>query len=204
MRAALTVVLIVASVRAGVAAPGKPKVAPRPPPPIWLGVFDPQLPVHAPWDGEALTPVAHGGVVRVLAPQRGPAAQGDVVIVHPLLRKTATGAVDRGAVAVADFAFDQRDGDDSVIVLPAGTPVAFLAPTRYDELAIRQTLGKVEMLAGVRRALQRLEIATVDLDGDGKADLASTYGCTAWFDGACQSKGQFVLVRRGARWMIVE
>jgi hypothetical protein len=201
---ALAAFLVVASVGSVAGAAPVKRPAPRPIPPIWLGVFDPQLPVHAPWDGEVLAPVAHAGTVRVLAPQTGDAASGEVVVVHPMLRKQATGKVDRGAVALTEFAYDQRDGDDGVIVMPGGTPVAFVAPTRFDSLAIRQVLGKVDMLAGVKRALLRLEIATVDLDGDGKADLASTYGCTAWFDGACQSRGQFVLVRRGARWSIVE
>jgi hypothetical protein len=66
------------------------------PPPVWIGVFAPKLPTHAPWDNAKLTPVAHAGAVRVLAPADGPAASGDVVIVHPLLGKAATGKVDKG------------------------------------------------------------------------------------------------------------
>lgn len=177
---------------------------PAPLPPIWIGVFDPGLPPHAPWDNTRLTPVAHGGAVRVLTPSRGTAASGEVVVVHPLLGKVASGKVERGAVAVADFAFDQRDGDDGVIVLPGGTPVAFVAPSKADAAAVRATLVRTEALAGGRRALDRLELAAIDVDGDGKADVIATYGCAAWFDGACQSRGQFVLARRGARWAIVE
>jgi hypothetical protein len=171
---------------------------------LWIGVFDPKLPAHPPWDNARLTPVVHGGAVRVLAPDRGPAASGDVVVVHPLLGRSAAGKVDKGAVVLSEFAFDQRDGDDGVIVLPGGTPVAFLAPSKADVAAVRAALVRTEALAGVRRALDGLELGAIDVDADGKADVIATYGCTTWFDGACQSRGQFVLVRRGGRWTIVE
>jgi hypothetical protein len=194
---------VAAPVASSIAAPaGKPAAAA--PLPVWIGVFDPKLPVHPPWDHTKLTPVAHGGAVRVLTPETGAAAAGDVVIVHPLLGKAAAGKVDRGVVVLADFAFDQRDGDDGVVVLPGGTQVAFVAPSKADVAAIRAVLVRTEALAGVRRALDGLELGAVDVDGDGKADMAATYGCAAWFDGACQSRGQFVLARRGARWVIVE
>ena len=173
-------------------------------PPLWIGVFDPKLPVHAPWRNAQLTPVAHAGAVRVLTPEVGAAASGDVVIVHPLLGKTAAGTVAQGSVALREFAFDQRDGDDGVLVVPAGTPVAFVVPSKADVAVIQATLVRTDALAGVRRALAGLEVAGVDLDGDGKADVVATYGCAAWFDGSCQSKGQFVLTRKGARWAIVE
>jgi hypothetical protein len=171
---------------------------------MWIGVFDPTLPVHAPWDNAKLTPVAHGGVVRVLTPESGPAAAGDVVIVHPLLGKTATGKVEKGTVVLAEFAFDQRDGDDGVIVLPAGTAIAFVSPSKADAVAVGSLLVRTDAIARVRRALGGIELGAIDVNGDGKADVISTYGCTAWFDGACQSRGQFVLARRGARWAIVE
>jgi hypothetical protein len=167
-------------------------------------VFDPKLPAHPPWDNAKLTPVAHGGAVRVLTPDRGPAASGEVVVVHPLLGKTAAGKVDRGAVVLDDFAFDQRDGDDGVLVLPGGTPVAFVAASKADVATVRAILVRTEALAGVRRALDGLELGAVDLDGDGRADVIATYGCTTWFDGACQSRGQFVLIRRAGRWAIVD
>jgi len=185
-----------------VAAPAS-KPAPKPPS-LWLGLFDPKLPAHAPWGTGKLTPVAHGGTVRVLTPQTGDAASGDAVVVHALLGKTATGKVDKGQIALADFAFDQRDGDDGVLVFPADAKIAFVEPSKTDVLLIKQTLVRTESLAGVKKALVGIEIAGVDSDGDGKADIAVTYGCNTWFDGACQSHGQFVLQRRGARWLAIE
>ena len=181
-----------------------PKPAASSPLQVWLGVFDPKLPAHAPWDNAKLTPVAHGGSVRVLTPAAGSAASGDVVIVHPLLGKTAAGKVDKGVVALAEFAFDQRDGDDGVIVLPGGTQVALVEPSKTEVAAIKALLVRTEALAGVRRSVDGLELGGVDVDADGKADVVVTYGCAAWFDGSCQSRGQFVLARRGARWAIVE
>jgi hypothetical protein len=173
-------------------------------PPLWIGVFDPKLPVHPPWDNAKLTPVPHAGAVHVLAPGSGPAADGDVIVVHPILGKASGGKVEHGAVALADFVFDQRDGDDGVLVLPGATKVAFIEPSKADVAAIRAILGKTDALAGVRRALAGLELAAIDIDGDRKADVVATYGCAAWFDGSCQSKGQFFLARRGARWAILE
>jgi hypothetical protein len=171
---------------------------------MWIGVFDPGLPVHPPWTNAKLTPVAHGGVVRVLRSANGAAASGDVVIVHPLLGKIATGTVDRGTVTLSEFAFDQRDGDDGVLVLPGGTTVAIVTASKQDVAAISALLVRSDALAGVRRALAGIELGAIDVDGDGKADAVTTYGCTAWFDGSCQSRGQFVLARRGARWTIVD
>jgi hypothetical protein len=204
VRVVLATVLLGGVAAAAPAAKPPPPAAKPPPPPVWIGVFDPKLPAHPPWDNAKLTPVAHGGAVRVLTPATGATASGDVLIVHPLLGKTAAGKVDKGAVVLADFTFDQRDGDDGVIVLPASTPVAVVAPSKADAAAIAATLIRTEALAGVRRALAGLELGAIDVDGDGKADLVATYGCTAWFDGSCQSKGQFFLARRGARWAIIE
>ena len=142
--------------------------------------------------------------MRVLASDAGPPPPGDVVVVHPLLGKVATGKLDRGLVALGDFAYDQRDADDGVLVLPGGTQAALVAPSKTDVAAIKATLIRTDTLAGVRRAVDGLELAGVDIDGDGQADIVTTYGCAAWFDGSCQSHGQFVLVRRGARWAIIE
>lgn len=173
-------------------------------PPVWIGVFDPRTGVHAPWDNDKRTPVEHGGTVRVLTPSDGAPATGDVLVLHPLLGKAAPGKVDKGQIALAEFVYDQRDGDDGVVIVPAGTPVAFVALARPDDAAIRAALMKGEALAHVKRALAGLELAGVDLDGDGKPDLATTYGCSAWFDGSCQSKGQFVLTRTAGRWGIMD
>jgi len=204
VRVALAAVLAGGVAAAGPARAAPPAAGKAAPPPLWIGVFDPKVPSHPPWDNPKLTPVAHGGAVRVLTPDHGPAASGDVVVVHVLLGKTAPGKVDRGAVVLSEFAFDQRDGDDGVIVMPAGTPVAFVAASKADVAAVRATLIHTEALTGVRRALDGLELGAIDVDADGKADLIATYGCTTWFNGACQSRGQFVLVRRGGRWTIVE
>jgi len=190
-----------AAVARGAPAGQAAKAAPTP---VWIGVFDPRLPAHAPWGTSKLTPIAHGGVVRVLAPADGPAASGEVVIAHVLLGKTASGTVDRGTVELADFAFDQRDGDDGVVVLPGKTAVAFVAPSAVEASAIKAVLLRTDALAGVRRALAGLELGAIDVDADGKADVAVTYGCATWFDGSCQAHGQFVLARRGTRWVIVE
>jgi hypothetical protein len=198
----LRVRALLAAVALGGVAAAAP--TPRPLPPVWIGVFDPKLPVHPPWDNARLTPVAHAGAVRVLTPPSGAAASGDVVVVHPLLGKIATGKIDKGAVELVDFAFDQRDGDDGVLVLPGNTAVGFVAPSKGDVEVIKATLARTDALAGVRRALAALEVGAVDVDGDGKADVVATYGCTAWFDGSCQSRGQFFLVRRGARWAVLE
>src|SRR3954462_14763073 len=66
------------AVAAKPASTGKPAVAAKPAGaakpglrPPWTGVFDPQLPVHAPWRNAQLTPVAHAGAVRVLTPEAG-------------------------------------------------------------------------------------------------------------------------------------
>jgi hypothetical protein len=193
---------LAAVVLGGVASAAPAPKAPAPP--VWIGVFDPRLPTHPPWDNAKLTPVPHSGAVRVLGPDSGPAAAGDVVIVHPLLGKTAAGKVEQGMVVLAEFAFDQRDGDDGVIVLPGGTAVTVVAPSAADVAAIQGLLVKTDALAGVRRALRGLELAAIDIDGDGKADVVATYGCAAWFDGSCQSKGQFFVVRRGTRWAILD
>lgn len=173
------------------------------PPPLWLGVFDPQLPPHAPWTNTQRTDVPHAGVVRVFAPETGDPATGEVVIVHPLLARRARGAIERGVVAVRDFAYDQRDNNDGVLILPAATPIAFVAPSPADAAAIKAVLLRTDALARVKRALTGLELAGLDTNADGKPDIVTTYGCAAWFDGSCQARGQFVLVRRANRWQLV-
>lgn len=171
-------------------------------PPLWIGIFDPQLPPHPPWTNTQRTDVPHAGVVRVFAPETGDAATGEVVVVHPLLARSARGTVERGVVALRDFAYDQRDNDDGVLVLPAATPIAFVAPSTADTAAIKAILLRTDALARVKRALANLELAGLDTNADGKPDIVTTYGCAAWFDGNCQARGQFVLIRRANRWQL--
>ncbi len=149
--------------------------------------------------------IARGGSVRVLTPSDGsPAANGDVIVVSPLLGAIARGHVDGGKVALPWFVDDARDSDDGVLVLPAGTQARLVVPAKGDEAQIRAALLRDETLAGIKKSLAKLEIGAIDVDGDGRADFAVTYGCSAWNDGSCQSRGQFFLVRHGMRWDEIE
>lgn len=177
------------------------------PPRAWLGTFQP-----APGSGtercsdcakRKIAPCA--GTVRVLTTGDGVAPpEGPVVVVSPLLGVVARGKALHGQVAVAWFDYDTRDGDDGVLVIEGDVPVGLPAATPADARAIEQVILHDETLSGVRRALAGLELGVVDTDGDGAADFAVTYGCNAWWDGQCQSRGQFFLVRRGARWTEIE
>lgn len=170
----------------------------------WIGTFASTAHVACA-DCAAPAVVARGGTVRVLTPSDGaPAATGDVVVVSPLLGAIARGTVVGGAVALPWFVDDARDSDDGVLVLPAGTAVRLVAPTPADDAQIRAALLRDETLAGIKKSLAKLEIGAIDVDGDGRADFAVTYGCSAWNDGACQGRGQFFLVRHGARWDEIE
>jgi hypothetical protein len=74
-----------------------------------------------------------------------------------------------------------------------------------DVAAIQARLLRLDVFGpGVRQALAGMELAGLDLDRDGRADVAATYGCNGWSEGACQSHGQFFLVRRGERWLEIE
>lgn len=188
---------------------GAAQAAPAPKPaPVkaWVGTFDPQTPKKPCTADCKLVPTPHAGVVIVLSPSDGSeAASGDVVVVHPLLGAIASGHVDKSRVTLAQFSYDpNRDGDDGVLVLPGGTPAKLVDASKADVAAIRATLLRDEALAGVRKALNNLEVGAVDIDGDGKADFAVTYGCNGWADGECQSRGQFFLAHRGARWVQLE
>ncbi|HEY1556986.1 MAG TPA: hypothetical protein VGF94_19260 [Kofleriaceae bacterium] len=174
------------------------------PPHAWLGTFRPTVPpVHCA-DCAKRTIAPSAGTVQILTAPDGAAPPADVVIVSPLLGVVARGTQTGGKVAVAWFNFDERDGDDGVLVLPADAPIGLQAPSAADAHAIASVLLHDATLSGVRRALAGLEIGAIDTDGDGAADFAVTYGCNAWWDGQCQSKGQFFLVRRGARWQEIE
>jgi hypothetical protein len=175
-----------------------------PPPRAWLGTFVPKESQPPCGDCQKLAPTARAGAIVVLAPgDGGPAADGDVVAVSPLLGSIARGTIVGGRVAVPWFVFDRRDGATGVLVLPGATKIAFVTPNKADVAMIAQKVQKDE-LENVRKAVSGLEVAAIDIDGDGVADFAVTYGCTQWADGGCQSHGQFFLARRGGRWVEIE
>jgi hypothetical protein len=141
--------------------------------------------------------------VIILAPGDGtPLPEfGDVALVQPLTGMNLVAHVTpHGRVRLPLFAIDRRDGADAVLVLPADSRVAFVAIAPRDVAAIRIVLLRDDVLAGVKRSLVGLELGGVDIDGDHRADFAVTYGCNAWADGACQSKGEFLLMRHGDVW----
>jgi hypothetical protein len=179
------------------------QAAPTKPPDAWIGVFRPDPPGIGPCDCDKPTVVGAAGEVVVLAPGDGTALPelGDVALVQPLTGMNLVEHVTQhGRVRVPLFAMDRRDGADAVLVLPADARVAFVAITPRDTAAIRAALLKDDVLAGVKRSLAGLEIGGVDIDGDHRADYAITYGCNAWADGSCQSKGEFLLARHGDIW----
>jgi hypothetical protein len=173
----------------------------------WIGVFRPDPPGVAPCACDKASVVGASGEVIVLSPGDGAALPelGDVTLVQPLLGMNIVAHVtSHGRAPVRLFAADRRDGDDAVLVLPADVHVVFVTPAPADVLAIRAALMKDEVLSGVRRALVGMEIGAIDVDGDHRADFAVTYGCNAWADGQCQSKGGFLLARRGGVWRELE
>lgn len=175
----------------------------------WLGTFVPADPATSCGDCKGPHVVARAGTVRVLPPAEGAAPEGDVTIASPLLGLVVPGHVDHGKVDLAFFPLDTRDGDNGVIVLPAGTVARFVVIAPADLVAVKETLIRDDALSsGARgiaiRAFKDLEVGALDIDGDGKADIVATYGCNSWGDGACQSHGQFFLVRRGQKWVEIE
>jgi hypothetical protein len=184
------------------AAPAKPK-----PDNAWIGVFRTDLPGIGPCDCDKPTVVGAAGEVIILAPGDGtPLPElGDVTLVQPLTGMNLVAHVTpHGRVRVPLFAIDRRDGADAVLVLPPDARVAFVPIAARDTAAIRVALLKDDVLAGVKRSLIGLELGGVDIDGDHRADFAVTYGCNAWADGSCQSKGEFLLMRRGDVWRELE
>jgi hypothetical protein len=175
----------------------------------WLGTFEPAERAPACSDCKGPHVVPRTGAVRVLPPGEGAAPEGEVVIASPLLGLVVRGKVDGGRIALPFFAYDERDSDNTVVLLPGDTVARFVAATAADLAAIKEALVREDALSVGRRdlalhALRDLEVGALDLDGDGKADLVATYGCTAWFDGNCQAHGQFFLVHRGAKWVEIE
>jgi len=164
----------------------------------WLGVFRPADKLVA---SDTRAVVGRAGDVVVLTPSDGSAAPtGDVTIVQPLVGMNVVATIDHGKIALPLFAIDRREGADAVLLLPPTVTVRFVTPTAADEKAIKAVLIKDDVLSGVKRSLNGIEIGAIDLDGDGKADYAVTYGCNAWGDGQCQSHGAFFLARTGAVW----
>jgi hypothetical protein len=171
----------------------------------WVGTFSTSAAREACKDCAAPKVVARGGSVRVLKPANGgAAAEGDVVVVSPLLGAITSGKIADGVVALPWFVDDARDSDAGVLVLPGNVTPRLVTPSKADDAGIRAALMRDETLAGIKKSLAKLEVGAVDVDGDGKADFAVTYGCAAWNDGACQLRGQFFLVRHGVRWDEIE
>jgi hypothetical protein len=164
----------------------------------WLGVFRPAAKVE-PSATRAI--VGRAGEVVVLTPGDGSSPpSGEVAVVQPLVGMNVVAPIVRGKIALPLFAIDRREGADAVLLLPAQTVVKFVAPAAADVKAIKLVLLKNEVLSGVKRSLNDLEVGAIDTDGDGKADFAVTYGCNAWADGQCQGHGAFLLARSGTTW----
>jgi hypothetical protein len=155
-------------------------------------------------DCKAMTVVARP--VDVILLGAGGAKDGDAVtVVQPLLGMAVGGVVKGGNhVALASLLVDRRANHDGVFVVPGAPKIVFVAPTAADLAAAKLAVGRVESLEKVRKATARLELGLVDLDGDGKPDLGSTYGCKVWGDGICQVEGQFLLVKKPGGWVVLE
>lgn len=164
---------------------------------------------------DVLTAVAHAIDVQVASATDKPTPfaagtlggalpDGAVRVVHPLLGMAVPGTLAKGHVALPAFVIDRRANADAVLVVAGAATVAFLEPTAADVAAIRAAVARAPALEGVKKAAAKLEVGVVDLDGDGKPDVASTYGCTVWGDGNCQVSGQFLLVRAAAGWKVLE
>ncbi len=175
----------------------------------WLGTFVPGEPGTPCTDCKAPKVVARAGAVRVLPPADGAAPDGAVMVASPLLGIFVPGKIDHGQVAIPFFTLDQRDSDDEVLLFPPDTVARFVVPTAADVLAIKDAIVRADLLSvGDRvmtmRALRDMEIGALDLDGDGKADVVATYGCTQFFQSTCQARGQFFLAHRGQKWVQIE
>ncbi len=192
MRAVLAL-LVVAGTAAAAPAPG-----------AWIGQVQPVGDPLAPCADCALSPVQRAGTLVVLPPKDVAPPAGFVLVVQPLVGIAVAASVDKGRAALPWFLLDRRDGDNGVLVLPAGTTVRIVEIARGDLNEIRAALLKNEVLSHVGKAVAKLEASGIDIDGDKRADFAVTYGCAAWGDGACQLRGQFFLQRRGAKWVELE
>ena len=181
----------------GVVDAAPPVVAPS----VWLGTFEPAQPVEVSPTREV---VARAGVVTALTPVVGSAPIGAIAVVQPLVGMNIAATLDHGHAKLALFGVDRRQYANSVLLVSPDRQVRFVVPSAADVRSIRAALAKDDALSGVKRALNDLEIGAVDLDGDGKADYAITYGCTVWGDGQCQVHGEFVLASAKGVWHEME
>ena len=166
-----------------------------------LGIFKPADPVPP---SAKMQVSAHAGQLIVLTPPTGSAPTGEVTLVQPLIGMIAYAKVDGTKAQVPYFLVDARDGEDGLLVLPGHVQPRLVTPTKADVAAIDAALLRDEVLSYVKRSINGTEIGAIDVDGDGTADYAVTYGCNAWGDGSCQSHGQFFLARAGSRWVEIE
>ena len=176
---------------------------------VSLGMFEPVIAHRQTCDDckTARTVPVHG-IVRVLR-SGDDVPDGKVVVTSPLLGYAVGGTIDHGTISIGWFDFDQRDSDAGVLLLPPGTAVRFVVPAPADVAGIKEALIKDDALSvGSRvmalKGMKDMEVGAIDVDGDGKADFAATYGCTIFGDGGCQSRGQFFLARRGQKWAQIE
>jgi hypothetical protein len=184
--------------------------------PVWIGTFRPKPEDVA--ESDDRTVIGHAGEIIVLTPSDGsPTPTGDVTVVQPLVGMNIVATIERpgagtrsgtiagrGRIALPLFAFDRRPGADAVLLLPADARVVFVTPSAADIAGIRKALLRNEVLSGVPRSLVDIEVGAIDVDGDHKPDYAITYGCNAWADGQCQSRGEFLLASRGTAWVELE
>jgi hypothetical protein len=198
--------VIAAAVIAATTVPAAAAPTAPPAPKVWLGVFQPAGGHVQGCVACGLTVAARGGTIRALAPGGdGAPASGDVVAVSPVLGSSARGHLDGDKLAVSWFIADARDNDDGVLLFPSTVTPAVVAPTAGDVLAIKQMLlQREEFGPRVGKAVAGMELAGLDVDGDGRADYVATYGCAQWGDGVCQVSGQVFVARRGDRWMKIE
>jgi len=160
-------------------------------------------------DCKAPKVVASAGSVRVLPPGEGAPPSGDVLVASPLLGLVVPGKIADGQIAVGFFPLDTRELDTNVVLLPPATVARFVVATPADVLQVKDAIARADLLSvGDRnmtmRALKDMEVGALDLDGDGKADLIATYGCTQFFQSSCQAHGQFFFAHRGQKWVEIE
>ena len=190
--------MLVSSVAGATPTPNGAVVAPT----VWLGTFEPAKPVEVSPTHEV---VARGGVVTALTPASGsPAPAGPIAVVQPLVGMNIATTLDHGHATLVLFGVDRRQYANSVLLVAPNLKVRFVTPSAADVKSIRAALAKDDALSGVKRALNDLEVGAIDVDGDGKADYAITYGCTVWGDGQCQVHGQFTLAKTSGVWHEME